>query len=88
MPEVETELGQIGRAIARERRYRLWSQDYLAEAAGVSRLTILRLEKGEVKSTVVLLAVLGVLDISLGLYAPGHVHEWEQRCRVCGTVRE
>ncbi|NKB88494.1 MAG: helix-turn-helix domain-containing protein [Acidobacteria bacterium] len=53
----------LGRRVARHRLNRDWTQERLAEEAGVSLPTVSRLERGESTSLVSFLRVLRALDL-------------------------
>lgn len=56
---------KIGEAVRDARRKRKWSQIELAERAGVSRSSVLRVEKGDHTSTKILTKIMLPLGMSL-----------------------
>lgn len=79
------ELGQI---VERERVRRGWSQQQLADRAGVYRATVISIETPNNKAvnTRSLQAVLGALELSLTAVG-AHRHDYEEVCKVCGQKR-
>lgn len=61
----------LGKEIRAARLEREWSQQQLAEAAGVSRPTVARVEGGEDVSTATLAKVAAALGLSLGFKRKG-----------------
>lgn len=61
----------LGKEIRAARLDREWSQQQLAEAAGVSRPTVARVEGDEDVSTATLEKVAGALGLSLGFKRKG-----------------
>lgn len=53
---------EIGRRLRRRRLERNWSQEQIAERAGLSRLTLAKLEKGTPTSLLTLIQILRALD--------------------------
>jgi transcriptional regulator with XRE-family HTH domain len=60
-------LQQLGARLARERLRRNWTQEELAEEAGLSRSTLRRLEAGESTQMVAFLRVLRALGLAANL---------------------
>lgn len=63
----ESLMGQIATRIRAARTARGWSQTDLAEAAGVSRPTVARIERGDDMNTATLASVCAVLGLELGV---------------------
>ena len=59
----EAIMSELGRRVARHRLNRDWTQERLAEEAGVSAPTVSRLERGESTSLASFLRVLRALDL-------------------------
>jgi transcriptional regulator with XRE-family HTH domain len=58
---------EIGHRIARHRAARRWSVDQLAQAAGISRDTVMRAEHAEVSTGLdVLLQLAAALEVTVG----------------------
>ena len=53
---------EIGRRIRRRRLERNWSQEQVAERAGLTRVTVTRVEKGTPASVLTLIQILRALD--------------------------
>ena len=53
---------EIGRRLRRRRLERNWSQEYVAERAGLTRLTVAKLEKGTPTNLLTLIQILRALD--------------------------
>jgi len=54
---------EIGRRLRRRRLERNWSQEQVAERAGLTRVTIARVEKGTPASLLTLIQILRALDV-------------------------
>lgn len=60
-------MGEIAKRVRDARDTRGWSQEELAERAGVSRPTIARIERGDDVSTATLVKVAVALGLSVGV---------------------
>ena len=67
MNEKSTTIVTFGIKIRDARKVRKWSQDVLADEAGVSRPTIARIERGDDVSTATLAKVAAALEMEVEL---------------------